>query len=245
MEIYSDIAAPEAQKAGESAEDVRYHWRPQRFAPRVGGRYDKVITLLRGLLPASAIALAVVTAAYPFFNERETSFVLARDSVEASEDRLRMVNPRYSGVDASDRPFKVQAASAVQPRGVADEVTLTAIAASMELAGDIDVSINAGTGTYRPSQEILTLSGPVEVVTSNGYRIDASDSVVDLDDHLVTSDQKVDAAGPLGRFKAKGFQARIDEDKLIFTGGVVALITPQKAALPMVELGDDSPQVEQ
>lgn len=236
MDGRGDSAALDAQDAAPPPQMV---WRPQRFAPRVGGLYDKVIVLLRGLLPVCAVALAVLTAAYPFFNERETSFVLARDSVEASEDRLRMVNPRYSGIDADDRPFKVRAASAVQPRGVADEVTLTAITASMELQGGINVSIDAGTGTYRPSQEILALSGPVTVVTSNGYRIDASDSVVDLDDHLVTSEQKVDAAGPLGRFKAKGFQARIDEDKLLFIGGVSALITPKKASLPVTQLGED------
>lgn len=220
--------------------DVRHTWRPERFSPRVGGRYDRAVVALRVILPLLALVLAVVTAAYPFFKGQETSFVLARDSVEASEDRLRMVNPRYSGVDAGNRPFQVRAASAVQPRGVVDEVTLKQISADMALEGNLNVSIIAGSGTYRPSKETLDLAGPVDVTTSSGYQIDASDSVVDLDDHIVTSQQPVEAAGPLGRFKAKGFEARIDEDRLIFTGGVNAVITPRKVRLPVVQPADDA-----
>lgn len=228
-----DPAPSAAANAPLSGEDVRRDWAPQRNPLRVGGLYDKTIWLLRVVLPVLAIALAVVTAAYPFFNQRETSFVLARDSIEASEDRLRMVNPRYSGIDSDNRPFKVRAVSAVQPRGVVDEVLLTGIAAQMQLKGDIEVSVEAGQGTYIPSNEELSLSAPVQIVTSNGYRIDAADSVVDLDDHLVSSNQPVDAAGPLGRFKANGFAVRIDEDKIIFNGGVKAVITPRKIALPV------------
>lgn len=224
---------PPAPGADESASDLRQDWSPQRSPRRVGGVYDKFVSLLRVVLPVLALVLAVVTAAYPFFNNRETSFVLARDSVEASEDRLRMVNPRYSGIDNGDRPFQVRAAAAVQPRGVVDEVLLTGIAAQMQLEDDIDVSVEAGEGTYVPSNEALFLRAPVQIITSNGYRIDAADSVVDLDDHLVTSNQPVDAAGPLGRFKANGFAARIDDDKLIFNGGVTAVITPRKAVLPV------------
>ncbi|MEM6683776.1 MAG: LPS export ABC transporter periplasmic protein LptC [Pseudomonadota bacterium] len=213
--------------------DVRAHWQPERFAPRIGGKFDKTIWLLRIVLPLIGIALLVLTIAYPFLSERESSFVLARDSVETSQERLRMVNPRYSGLDAQERPFQIRAENAMQPRGVADEVQLNGIEADMVIEDTTAVSIIAGDGVYQPTDEKLQLVGPVTITTSNGYTIDAADSTVLLTERAVTSDKRLVANGPLGQFKAKRFEARIDEDRLIFRGGVKAYIDPRQEAASM------------
>jgi len=220
-------------------EDIRQHWKPQRYAPRIGGLFDKTLWVLRGLLPLCGIVLGVITVAYPFVVQQESSFVLARDSVETSQERLRMVNPRYSGMDARDRPFQIRAATAVQPRGVADQVALTDIEANMSMKDATDVAIVARDGIYKPAKEQLVLSGNVAVMTSNAYTIDASDSLVDLDNRIVSSQKRVAAHGPLGRFFAESFEALIDEDKLIFTGGVKAHIIPRKDAQQAPDAGSE------
>ncbi|MEM7568367.1 MAG: LPS export ABC transporter periplasmic protein LptC [Pseudomonadota bacterium] len=222
-----------------AATDDSQIWRPTRFTPRVGGRFDAAIRFLRVLLPSLAILIILATAIYPIFNATETSFVLARDNIEASEDRLRMINPRYSGVDQAGRPFEVSAQSAVQPRGVADAVSLSGIGARMTLEDDEAIEIKAEQGVYRTAEETLKMTAPVLLVTSTGYRIDARDTDVDLDDHLARSDQLVEAAGPLGVFRADGFESRIDEDTLVFTGNVKALLQPRKARLPLNNVASD------
>ncbi|MEM9290018.1 MAG: LPS export ABC transporter periplasmic protein LptC [Pseudomonadota bacterium] len=219
-------------------------WRPQRFTPRIGGRFDKTLHVLRLLLPTLAAVLLLVTLAYPLFRDQEMSFVLARNTIEASEDRLRMINPRYSGVDTTGRPFEVRAQSAVQPRGVADAVSLTGIAADMTLDDDARVDIEAQTGEYRTSTEVLNLTGPVSLTTTSGYRIQAGTTRVDLDDHIVESQAKVNAKGPLGAFQADGFSSQIDADSLIFEGNVVARITPERVRLSVTPLDDDGAAVE-
>lgn len=214
-------------------------WRPSRFTPRIGGRYDKAIAALRVFLPATAIVVVLATAAYPIFKARETSFVLARNNIAASEDRLRMINPRYSGVDSAQRPFEVRAESAVQPRGVSDSIILTGIGAVMALDETDLAEIKANKGIYQTAEETLEMQAPVLVVTTTGYRIDALKTRVDLDDHIVKSDQRVEAAGPLGVFRANGFESKIDADSLIFTGDVSATLQPRDARLPMAQTLDD------
>ncbi|MEO0411456.1 MAG: LPS export ABC transporter periplasmic protein LptC [Pseudomonadota bacterium] len=228
----------------QTASDGSQLWRPTRFTPRIGGRYDKAIRVLRTLFPCLAIAVVLATAAYPIFAAKETSFVLARNTIEASEDRLRMINPRYSGVDASGRPFEVRAASAVQPRGIADAVTLTRIGAMMTLKNNAVIEIDAETGIYSTAEETLNMTAPVLVTTSSGYRIDAKETQVDLDDHLVSSRQSVVAAGPLGVFRADGFESQIEDDTLVFIGNVTATLQPRKVRLPVRESVDDGMQAQ-
>lgn len=232
------MVSSEQQMVADSAE----FWHPERFTPRVGGRYDFAVRMLRVALPAIAIGVVVATAAYPLFKARETSFVLARDNIQASEDRLRMINPRYSGVDSNDRPFEVSAQSAVQPRGVSDTVTLTDIRAQMSMDDEASVQMTAGTGIYRTDEETLEMQGPVLLTTSSGYRIDAIDTAVDLDDHLVRSDKPVEAAGPLGIFRADGFEGRIDDDVLLFKGNVKSILQPGGKRLPVRAPVDDGVQ---
>ena len=66
------------------------------------------------MLPALVGVVAAMMLITPLSPRGELSFLLDRNKVAIAEDRLRMDNALYRGVDASGRPFSLSAGDAVQ-----------------------------------------------------------------------------------------------------------------------------------
>ncbi|MFZ5610003.1 MAG: LPS export ABC transporter periplasmic protein LptC [Pseudomonadota bacterium] len=212
--------------------------REERLSLRPGGGYDRFIAIMRIVLPAIALALALLVVGWPLFNPREMSFLLAIDKVRLSPEQMRMIKPRYFGVDSAGRPFIIEAASALQHSGDDEKVSLSEISAYMTLNEGVEVVSHANEGAYYPERKTLGLVGAVTVTASNGYRLAAADASIDLETRRVTSARPVVGEGPLGHFEAQGFDADIDQDRLAFLGGVKAHIVPRRATL------DESPTLD-
>jgi len=200
-----------------------------RAAPRVGGLYDRFVSLMRITLPAIALALTIIVVLWPALNPSEFSFLLAVDKVQLSPERLRMVKPEYYGTDSQNRPFRIKAESAIQENQDAEKVSLNGIEAEMVLDGDVEVLSRAKQGVYYPDDKELGLLGDVIITTSNNYTIEAEDAAIDLEGRIVSSDMPVLGTGPHGRFEAKGFSADVEKEILSFTGGVRSVLDPKKA----------------
>ena len=63
--------------------------RRQHFAAP-GGSHDRLIRLLRVLLPAVVGMLVAILAVSPFTESRELSFLLAKDAVDVAPERMRV-----------------------------------------------------------------------------------------------------------------------------------------------------------
>ena len=63
-------------------------------------------------MPAAAGAVAAVMILSPIAPRNEISFLLDRNKVAVTEERLRVNDAIYRGTDASDRPFSLVAQSA-------------------------------------------------------------------------------------------------------------------------------------
>lgn len=199
-----------------------------RAAPRVGGLYDRFVAVMRMILPAIALGIGVLLLAWPLLNPSEFSFILAIDKVRLSPERLRMVKPRYYGTDSHNRPFIIEADSALQESGQRERVSLTTIHAQLELDTGVEVAARAAEGVYYPEKKQLGLEGDVVIETSDGYVVEASDAVIDIETRRVTSERRVSGAGPMGEFSAQGFDAKLDQDTLGFNNDVSARLHPRK-----------------
>lgn len=228
---YLDISNAPAQRSNN------------RAAPRVGGLYDRFVSLMRVTLPAIALAITILVVLWPALNPSEFSFLLAVDKVQLSPERLRMVKPEYYGTDSQHRPFLIKAESAIQENQDAEKVSLNEIEAQMVLDGDVEVTAHAQQGVYFPDNRELGLVGDVIVRTSNKYTVEAEDAAIDLEARMVTSEMPVLGTGPHGRFEAKGFSADIEHEILTFNGGVRSVLDPQKAyTSPITEIDEKAEQ---
>ena len=92
-----------------------------------GGRHDRLIRAMRVVLPSIIGLLVAILAFSPFTGKQELSFVLNKDEVNLSRERLRVVEALYRGEDSKGRPFSLRAGSAVQKTSAQPILDMTSL----------------------------------------------------------------------------------------------------------------------
>ena len=206
----------------DRAANRRRHW------ARSGGSHDRLVRLMRIVLPAGVGALAAVMLFAPFSQRTEISFLLSKDSVEVAKERLRVSRALYRGTDAKGQPFALAADSAVQANSREPVVRLNGLSAAIRLA-DGPAQITAPTSRYNMTSEQIYVDGPLSLTSAGGYAIDTGFVTVDLKDRSLSSDRRVTGRMPLGRFA--GNRLFVDLDQRIVRLDGAARLTIFQGAL--------------
>ena len=198
----------------EQADQIRD--RRQRFA-LPGGSHDRIIRLLAKVLPAGIGAVVAIMIIAPLFPRGEVSFLLDRNKVAVTQDRLRMDRAMYRGEDAKGRPFSVTAGSAVQRSVAQPDVALDELAARI-LLSDGPAEIKARDGRYDVNKNALDVRGPVDFRAADGYRLTTSDVKIDLKNQHVVGSGGVAGTVPSGTFTAQSIEADLDNRTVALKG---------------------------
>jgi lipopolysaccharide export system protein LptC len=189
----------------------------QRWA-MPGGRHDRLIRAMRVVLPSIIGVLLAVLAFSPFTGQQELSFVLDKDEVSLSRERMRLVEALYRGEDSNGRPFSLRAGSAVQKTSADPSLDMTALSAQI-LLNDGPASILAQKGNYNLAKEVMRVNGPL-AVESPGYDMVASNVEVSLKDKTMKSFGPVSGRTKVGTFKAGRLSADLETRIVRLDGGV-------------------------
>lgn len=189
----------------------RQHW----AVP--GSSHDRLIRLLRIVLPLIGLALVILLAAAPMTIGRDISFVLAKDRVEVAKERMRVTEATYRGADTKGRPFLLRAGSAVQVSSRDPVVRLNELSARIALA-DGPAVLAAHKGRYDMDSERVAIDGPVLFQAADGYRIETRDVAVDLGTRQMASGGPVDGRMPLGTFSANQMRADLNSRVVVLDG---------------------------
>ena len=189
----------------------------QRWA-RPGGRHDRLIRSLRILLPVVIGLLVALLAFSPFTGKQELSFVLNKDEVNLSRERLRVVEALYRGDDSKGRPFSLRAGSAVQKTSAEPVLDMTSLSGRITL-NDGPASIVAQRGVYDLNKETMRVNGPLSVDSAE-YDMVASNVVLSLKDRSMESFGPVSGQTKVGTFRAGRMRADLDTRVVRLDGGV-------------------------
>ena len=189
----------------------------QRWATP-GGRHDRLIRLLRVVLPSIIGVLLAVLAFSPFTGKQELSFVLDKDEVSLSRERMRLTTALYRGEDGEGRPFSLRAGSAVQKSSVEQVLNMTDLSGRIMLT-DGPASIIAGQGLYDLNKESMRVNGPLSV-QSPGYNMVASNVELSLKTKKMQSFGPVSGRTKVGTFRAGRLSADLDTRVVRLDGGV-------------------------
>jgi lipopolysaccharide export system protein LptC len=163
----------------------------------------------------------------------------AIDLKEARE--LRMMNPRYAGLDRSGRPFIITAAIGRQVPGRDDVMSLDKPRADLRSHNGANIVVTADSGVYQSNTQFLDLFGHVTLTHENGTQIVTDSARLDSVNNAAEGHDPVEGHGPSGDIKAQGFQVIDKGDIVIFTGTSDLLLkgsktgmeaAPQPAAVP-------------
>jgi lipopolysaccharide export system protein LptC len=189
----------------------------QRWA-MPGGRHDRLIRSLRVILPSIIGILLAVLVFSPFSATQELSFVLNKNEVDLSRERMRLVEALYRGEDSNGRPFSLRAGSAVQKTSATPVLDMTSLSGRI-LLNDGPASIVAQRGTYNLGKETMRVNGPL-AVESPGYDIVASNVELSLKDKSMQSFGPVSGRTKVGTFNAGRLSADLDTRIVRLDGGV-------------------------
>jgi lipopolysaccharide export system protein LptC len=198
--------------------------------------YSRRVALLRRLLPALGLGLLLLVAVWPRLEPLLESVRLRFPAIDRRDAReLRMINPRFAGIDRLGRPYVLTAAAGAQMPGRNDLMSLDRPRGQIIAHGDAKVVLTADTGIYQAEPKLLDLFGDVTLTHANGSRFVTPTAHLDLARETADGHDPVAGKGPFGSITAQGFRIRDKGDTIFFTGHAHLLLlrlAGQRAAPP-------------
>ena len=190
--------------------------RRQLFAAP-GSSHDKMVRFLGMFLPAAIGVLVAFLALAPLLRNTEVSFLLDKNQVDIARERMRVTQAMYRGQDSEGRPFSLEAGSAVQKSSRNPVVEMNDLAARILLKDGPGV-LEAGRGNYNMDTEQVSVVGPVQFSSANGYRMVTRDVDIDLPKRSMVSRGEVTGRLPTGTFRADRLKANLAERTVTLEG---------------------------
>jgi lipopolysaccharide export system protein LptC len=193
--------------------------------------HSRFVQRTKWILPSLALSLLLLVGIWPQLKAAIDHLHFTVPRIDLSEARnLRMVEPRYTGIDRENRPYVLTASSATQNSGGDDLVSLAAPRADMTTASGNWVEITSYTGTYQPQPQLLDLYGDVELYQDRGNEFHTDSAHLDIANGTASGDQPVTGQGPFGHVTAEGFTMHDRGQVIDFTGKTSLTLLPRAKA---------------
>jgi lipopolysaccharide export system protein LptC len=188
--------------------------------PRVADdAYSRRVAFLKRALPAIGVGLLLLVAGWPRLEPLLNSVRLSLPVIERRDAReLRMVDPRYAGIDRLNRPYVLTAAAARQMPGQDDLMSLDRPRGELIAHGGAKIVLTAATGVYQTRSRLLDLFGDVTLTRDDGTRFVTQAAHLDLAAETANGHDPVAGRGPSGAITAQGFRILDKGDTIFFTG---------------------------
>jgi lipopolysaccharide export system protein LptC len=191
--------------------------RVKRRWARPGSSHDYLVRLLKFGLPALVGIVLAFLALVPLENRPEGSFLLDKNKVEMSQERMKVESAQYRGQDEIGRPFVLAARSAVQASSSDPVVEVSDMQARLNL-DEGPASITAETARYNMNTARVAVTGPITVQGQDGYELRTRDVMVDLRDRSLWSEAPVEGRMPLGTFSGQRMSLDIPDRRVVLEG---------------------------
>ena len=214
---------------------ARAYWTVRRGdserAFRAARRHSRTVRVLRVVLPAGIVLVAVAVIAVTYLNPLRMLTKLPIDvgNLVVSGTRITMEQPRVTGFTRDARAYELTAEAASQDVTKPDIIELKNIHATVQMQDKSTVAMSALAGVYDSKAEILKLNRDILLKSSTGYEGHLSEATVDVRSGHVVSQQPVQLKLLQGTLDAKGLEIADAGDVVRFAGVNMVLMLNQPA----------------
>ncbi|MCW1431803.1 LPS export ABC transporter periplasmic protein LptC [Novosphingobium sp. JCM 18896] len=205
--------------------DKRHH-----FA-QPGGSHDRLVKFLSRALPAGIGLVAAVMILVPLSPRGEISFLLDRNKVAVTPERIHVDKAMYRGEDNQGRPFQLTAGSAIQPSATSRELEMTDLVARLQLT-DGPAELVAPGGVYNFDTSQVAVPGPVNFSAADGYRMITQNVAIDLKTRRIAGAGGVSGLVPAGTFAADKIVGDLGARTVTLEGNARLNMVPGKMRMP-------------
>jgi lipopolysaccharide export system protein LptC len=185
---------------------------------RPGSGHDRIVRLTKIALPSAVGALLAILALAPLEKKGDVSFILDKKKVQSAPERMRVESARYTGTDDKGQQFVMVANRAIQPSSDSPLVNIRGMFARLnEAQGPLVIAANQG--RYNLDTQRVAIDGPVNVAGADGFHLNTSNVLVDLNDRRLASQGPAQGALRLGQFSANHISADLNDRTVVLNGG--------------------------
>lgn len=196
-----------------------------------GGFHDRLIAFLLKAFPAAIGLVVAVMVLSPLSPRGEIGFLLDRNKVAITGERIKVDKAMYRGQDGKGRLFRVEAGSAVQASPENPIVVLDDLRAFLQLQ-DGPGEIWAPQGTYNYRSEQILVDGPVNFKAADGFRMVTENVEIGLKTRLAVGTGGISGAVPTGTFRAQSIAVDLEKRTVTLEGNAHLRMTPGKLEFP-------------
>jgi lipopolysaccharide export system protein LptC len=196
-----------------------------------GSTLDRAVRWLAIGLPALVGVIAALMVITPLGPRGEVSFLLDRNKVTTTPNRLVVDKALYRGEDGKGRPFSLSAGSAVQ-HSVAQPVVQMHDLVARILLDQGPAQITAELGKYNYDTQQVAVDSEVKFVAADGYRMNTRGVLLDLDKKTLVGNGGVAGATPAGTFTADSMNADLNARTVALRGRAHLHMVPGKMQVP-------------
>lgn len=193
----------------------------QRPTPtlRQMARRRLMLGLARRALPLAACLLLGAIVLWPEINSTEDRVrVQINLASQVAPEAMRVVQPRFRGLDDQGQPYNVTADVASQAGASTDILDLDAPKADLLRSDGAWVMLQARGGRYDRGAHRLDLAGDVTLWHDNGTTMLTDRATILTADGSASGDAPVAAQGPFGTLESEGFRLTDRGQVVVFTG---------------------------
>jgi lipopolysaccharide export system protein LptC len=196
-----------------------------------GSPLDRTVRWLAVGLPALVGVVAALMVVTPLGPRGEVSFLLDRNKVAITPNRLVVDNAFYRGEDAKGRPFSLSAGAAVQHSVTVPVVQMRDLVGRI-LLDEGPAQLTAALGSYNYNTQKVDVDSEVKFVAADGYQVNTRDVSVDLDKKTMAGNGGVAGSTPAGTFSADSMQADLAARTVALQGHARLRMVPGKMQVP-------------
>ncbi len=198
----------------------------------VSSGYSFFVGTMKIALPGIAIVLLLLIGIWPQLNKTDERFRLGLAEITPEDARdLRMIRPRYQGVDGRGQPFVITAESAIKKDPESEIVELDSPQADVTLEDGTWIALKADFGAYREKQQVVELIGGVNLFHDAGYEFQTRTARLNIQEGYAEGYTAVVGHGPFGEIRSQGFRI-LDKGRRVMFLGRTRLLLRQVGAMP-------------
>ena len=184
-----------------------------------GSLHDYIIRFLRIIFPMIIVAMIIFLIISPLLNKDEFSFVLNKDQVDISTERLRVTDALYRGEDSEGRPFSIKAGSAVQKSSDTPVLDMEDFIGRIILNSGPAI-LSGQRGSYNLENEVMRVNGPLNYESQAGNEFTASNVEINMRDQSFKSFDRASGKTKFGTFNANRLNGTLGGRNISLIGNV-------------------------
>jgi lipopolysaccharide export system protein LptC len=198
------------------------HVQPRRRYTGGGAGHTWFVRITKFALPIAAIVIIGIVVARLSQDQQTLQIAQLPTQDKTTPGEIDLVNPKYEGLDAKNRPYTISAERAHRVMGQGQEqvVALDNPKGDIQLDDKSWLAVQSAEGLFNNTAQNLYLSGGVTVFHDSGYQMRLKDVHLDIKSRHAQSDFPVQAQGPAGGIDAQNLEITDEGDMVIFGGPV-------------------------